>query len=173
MKKILSIIAAVCLSAISYAQNGLESVIIEKYYVSNASDASGSIGTLPAGSVTYRIYADLLPGYKFQALYGVAGHELKLTTTTTFFNNEDRGATSPNGISSTNTRNNTVMIDSWFSCGNTANGKLGVLKTEDTDGSIGNANGILANNDASAGIPISTQDGMIAGTNQAVNFVGF
>ena len=53
------------------AQNGLENITVEKYYVSNAADATGSIGVLPVGSVTYRIFADLLPGYKFQAAYGV------------------------------------------------------------------------------------------------------
>src|SRR5882762_5170611 len=90
---------------LAHAQ-GLENVTVEKYYVSNAADATGSVGALPAGSVTYRIYADLATGYKFQALYGVATHALKLTTTTTFFNNEDRGATTPNGISVVNTKKN-------------------------------------------------------------------
>ncbi len=157
---------------------GLEGVIVEKYYVSNADDAAGSEGILPVGSITYRIYLDLKPGYKFQALYGSPStpttgyHELKLTTTTTFFNNEDRGATTPNGISVTNTRKNTVALDSWFSVGATATGKVGVLKTEDTDGALANSDGILQNEDPSAGIPIKTQDGMISGTPESVTFVG-
>ena len=75
------------------AQNGLESIIVEKYYVSNAADSAGSVGNLPAGSTTYRVYVDMLTGYKFQAAYGVPGHECRIATTTTFFNNEDRGAT--------------------------------------------------------------------------------
>ena len=95
MKKLLFGLGLGLIGTFAQAQNGLESVIIEKYYVSNAADAAGSVGTLPVGSVTYRIYADLLPGYKFQMAYGDASHSLKLTTTTTFFNNEDRGAKSP------------------------------------------------------------------------------
>ena len=96
------------LSGSAYAQNGLEGVVVEKYYVSNAADAAGSIGVLPVGSVTYRVYADLLPGYKFQAIYGVSTHTLKINTSTTFFNNEDRGATTANAINSNFYKNNSV-----------------------------------------------------------------
>lgn len=171
MKKIFLAIALVVAAAAAKAQNGLEQIIVEKYYVSNAADSAGSVGVLPVGSTTYRIYADLLPGYNFQALYGVSGHDLKLQTTTKFFNNEDFGSTSPNGLSATNIRKNTVMLDSWFSVGSAGSGKVGVIKSEDTDGSVGNANGILAN----TVFPINgagANDGMIAGTAPAVTFVG-
>lgn len=176
MKKYILGLSLILLGAFAYAQNGLDSVIVERYYISDSNDAAGSTtagaGTLPVSSVTYRIYADMQPGYKFQALFGVPTHELKLTTTTTFFNNEDRGATIPNGITLTNTKKNTVMLDSWFSVGATATGKLGVLKSEDSDGSVGNTDVLLQNNDALAGIPLITQDGMITGTPEAVTFVG-
>lgn len=179
IKKILSSLGLVCMGVFAHAQ-GLENVVVEKYYVSDANDAAGSEGVLPVGSVTYRIFLDLAPGYKFQALYGspvspnTGFHELKLNTTTSFFNNEDRGATTPNGISVTNVRRNTVMLDSWFSVGATANGKVGVVKTDDTDGALANSSSpqVLQNADASAGIPIKTQDGMITGTAEAVTFVG-
>jgi hypothetical protein len=157
------------------AQNGLEKIIVEKFYVSNADDSAASVGLLPKGSVTYRIYADMLPGYNFQALYGVNGtnpHELLISTSTKFFNNEDRGATTPNGISLNNTKKNTVMLDSWFSVGATATGKIGVLKTDDTDGAIVNSDGILANTDTSAGKPLTEADGMVNGSANAVTFVG-
>lgn len=171
MKKILFAIAVLAASIAAKAQNGLESVIVEKYYVANAADSAGSTGALRVGSTTYRIYADLLPGYNFQALYGVPSHALIVNSTTSFFNNEDYGTTSPNGISATNLRKNTVMLDSWFSVGSSGSGKVGVLKSEDTDGTIGNANGILAN----TVYPINgsgASDGMIAGTAPAVTFVG-
>jgi len=158
---------------LSHAQTGIDSIIVEKYYVSDGADATGSVGVLPAGSVTYRIYVDLQPGYKFQALYGVPGHELRIATSTTFFNNEDRGAKVPDNISVTNTKRNTVMLDSWFSVGANAVGKAGVLKTEDTDGCIGNTNALLQNADATAGIPVKIQDGMIPGTPEPVTLVGF
>jgi hypothetical protein len=176
MKKLITGFCLMLLSAFTYAQNGLEGIIVEKYYVANAADAAGSVGTLPVGSVTYRIYADMLPGYKFQAAYGVAGHDLILSTTTSFFNNEDRGSTSPT-YTKTQARGNTVMLDSWLSAGAGCAANFGILKSEDDvaagGATVSNLNGILANNDASAGIPLTVQDGLYAGTPEAVTFVGF
>ena len=73
MKKILLSLTFAAASFIASAQNGLERVVVETYYISDANDTNANIdgGTLPIGSVTYRIYADMLPGYKFQAAYGV------------------------------------------------------------------------------------------------------
>lgn len=155
---------------------GLENVIVEKYYVSNASDtAVNSVGgILPVGSVTYRIYADMLPGFKFQAVYGVQGHEMRIETSTLFFNNEDRGATSPT-YSKSQAADNTVMLDSWLSVGAACNGNFGILKAND-DGISNVVNSeipqILQNADPSAGIPLTIQDGMIAGTPEPIVTVG-
>jgi hypothetical protein len=173
MKKL---ITAVCLGLISNivsAQNGLEGIIVEKYYVSNAADAAGSVGTLPEGSVTYRIYADLLPGYKFQALYGVPTHQLLIKTTTAFFNNEDRGDITPT-YTKAQAGSNTVMLDSWLSVGGACKNQFGVLKSEDNGVSnVVNSNGLLQNADPSAGIPLTSQDGLMAGTPEDVTLVGF
>lgn len=182
MKKLILGLGLLLSGAIAQAQNGLEGIVVEKYYVSNAADAAGSVGALPAGSVTYRIYADMLPGYNFQALYGTpgaSGHTLLVNTSTTFFNNEDYGTTTP-GNSPTNVRKNSVLLDSWFSVGGAAAGKVGVFKSEDTDGSPGNAQSILQNNDPSTtgALNIGTtasllaNDGMITGTPVSVTFVG-
>lgn len=65
---------------------------------------------------------------------------------------------------------NTVMLDSWFSVGGAASNKMGVLKAEDTDGSIGNLNGLLANTVTSIGYPLTVRDGLAAGTPVAVTF---
>lgn len=175
MKNIFLILCFIVYAECIYAVNGLENIIVEKYYVSNAADATGSIGNLSTGSVTYRIYADMLPGYKFKALYGVPLHELNIATTTTFFNNEDRGATTPT-YTKTQAARNTVMLDSWFSVGGACVGTYGVLKTED-DGvlTVVNGDGILQNNNPAAGIPLTTQDGLLAGNGspKTVTFVGF
>ena len=177
MRKILAGLLLSLLSTFAFAQNGLENIIVEKYYVSNAADSVGSIGTLPVGSVTYRIYVDMLPGYKFQAAYGVAGHPLTLSTTTTFFNNEDRGATTPT-YTKLQARGNTVMLDSWLSVGAACSGNFGILKSAD-DVAAGGATvinntvpQILQNNDPTAGIAISVQDGLYLGSPQPVTFVG-
>lgn len=173
MKNLLLGLSLLCLTGLANAQNGLEQIIVEKYYVSDAADAAGSIGILPVGSVTYRIYADMLPGYKFQAAYGIPNHELRLETTTTFFNNEDRGGTTAS-YSKSQAGDNSVMLDSWFSVGKACTNNYGILKSED-DGvsTVVNNDGMLQNNDPSAGIPLTDEDGLIAGTPEAVTFVGF
>lgn len=169
MKKIIIFIFSLIVSFNTFAQNGLEGIIVEKFYVSDANDAAGSVGTLPTGSVTWRFYADLLPGYKLQAMYGVAAHELRFQSTAPFFNNEDRGAINPNWNFS-QAGDNTVYLDSYFSVGgatNAAGGRLGVLKSEDPDlpaANLVNNDGLLLNFDPSIGIALTTRDGMTAGT---------
>ncbi len=174
LKKIICSLGFSLLCIASIAQSGLENIIVEKYYVSNANDTTvnSTGGILPVGSVTYRIYADMLPGYKFQAAYGVPGHELRFATTTSFFNNADRGATTPT-YSKAQAAGNTVMLDSWVTAGAACTGNFGVLKTED-DGvaNVVNADGVLQNNDASAGIPLTTQDGLLAGSPVSVTTIG-
>ena len=161
------------LGTVVNAQDGLEKIIVEKYYISTAADSIGSQGTLPVGSVTYRVYADMLPGYKFQALYGNSDHALKINTTTKFFNNEDRGATTANAIASAQLKNNTVALDSWFSVGASATGQFGVLKSEDNGAAnLLTLNTLLKNNVAAMGIALTTQDGNQAGSPEAVTFVG-
>ena len=159
------------------AQDGLEKIIVEKYYIATKADSDGSLGALPVGSVTYRVYADMLPGYRFQALYGNADHTLKINSSNPFFNNEDRGATTANGIPSAQLKNNTVALDSWFSVGASAAGNFGVLKSEDNDGkNLLTLNTLLKNNEAAMGIPLTTQDGNMIVTGkqpEAVTFVGF
>ena len=180
MRKILMGLALVFLATLSQAQNGLEAIVVEKYYVSNATDNGGSVGDLPVGSVTYRVYLDMLPGYKFQAAYGLPGHELILSTTTAFFNNEDRGATTPSYTKS-QARGNSVMLDSWFSVGAACSGSYGILKSEDNVAAggatvVNNTSPIMLQNaDPSAGIAISIQDGIYTTTPvpEAVTFVGF
>ena len=156
----------------AYAQNGLEKLIVEKYYISNADDSTGSVGILPTRSVTYRIYADMLPGYKFEMAYGSPTHPLYINTTTSFFNNEDRGATSPT-YTKAQAKTNTVMLDSWLSAGAACVGNSGILKAEDNGvANVVNLDGILQNADTSAGIPLTIQDGLIAGTPGTFGTIG-
>ena len=85
MKYLISLVFSFIIFCQVYSQ-GLENIIIEKYYISDSADSVGSIGNLPVGSYTYRIYVDMLPGYKFISAYGTSNHNLKFTTSTTFFN---------------------------------------------------------------------------------------
>ena len=177
MKKLVLALGFVTLQFLGYAQNGLEKIIVEKYYIAKAADSDGSVGALPVGSTTYRVYVDMLPGYRFQALYGNADHTLKINSSNSFFNNEDRGATTANAIASAQLKNNTVALDSWFSVGASAGGQFGVLKSEDNDGkNLLTLNSLLKNNEAAMGIPLTTQDGNMTVTGkqpEAVTFVGF
>ena len=151
---------------------GLEKVIVERYYVANADDSNASEGTLPVGSTTWRVYLDMLPGYKFKTAFGSNNHPLSITTKTSFFNNEDRGSTAPD-YSKTNAAKNTVLLDSWLSAGAACAGNFGILKSEDNGvATIVNAQGVLKNADPLAGIPLTTQDELIAGKPGQCGFIG-
>jgi hypothetical protein len=172
----------------NYTQaQGLEGIVVEKFYQANAADATnssdqGASPLLTSGAVTYRIYVNMAAGYKFSQIYGTATSPLQVSTTTNFYNDPNSGSTTnPSSISVLNTRKNTALLDSWFTTGGVAAGKLGVLKSEDTDGSLGNVQGILQNNPGGLfGLPInigtatsmSAADGMITGTVVAPNVLG-
>lgn len=160
-----------------FSQNGLEKIIVEKYYKSSAQDtiANSDGGKLPVGSITYRIYADMLPGYKFQAAYGLQNHELRIETSTLFFNNEDRGDVFPS-YTKAQARLHTVMLDSWLSVGAACVGNFGIPKFEDFDSLATVVNNyspqVLQNNDTSCGIPIRIQDGLVSGNPGVMTTVG-
>jgi hypothetical protein len=157
----------------SFGQNGLEKIIVERYYISTRQDSSQVGGRLPEGSTTYRIYVDMLPGYSFQAAYGVPNHELSIQTSTVFFNHEDFGGTVANVIPNMLLKDNTVMLDSWLSVGAAAEGYFGVLKSEDdTTGTIVHDKGYLLGANKKAGIPLTQRDGLLAGQPKLVTGFG-
>jgi hypothetical protein len=175
--RILSLLFSGMMCNVLYAQNGLEGIVVERYYKSTAADtaANSDGGRLPVGSVTYRIFADLLPGYRFQAAYGVPGHELRIQTTTLFFNNEDRGDVTPS-YTKTQAKSNTVMLDSWLSVGAACAGNFGVLKVHDIDSIATVVNNyspqVLQGSDPTCGIPVRVQDGLVSGTPGSMTVVG-
>lgn len=188
MKKLILSFGLLLVALGTFAQ-GLEGIIAEKYYVTNNLDsvqnAANNTNPLPAGTICWRLWVDLAPGYTLQAVYGVPGHNLVFTTTTTFFN--DDNGTADGSMSFNNVRKNTGLIDSYLSVGGGASGKVGVFKSEDGDGSQGNCNGgplcpgtpYLQNNDPSAtgvinigsATNLAAHDGLITGTPVGVTFV--
>jgi hypothetical protein len=160
-----------CSFAAAQAQ-GLQGIVVERYYQANAADVSdataqGAVVPLTTSSVTYRVYVDMAAGYKFSQIYGSPTHSLTLSSTANFYNDPNWGVSiDPGTVTTTNIRKNTGMIDSWFTTGGTAVGKVGVRKTDDTDGTLGNAQSILANNPGDCfGAPINgsgAADGMVA-----------
>ena len=162
------------ISGFAQAQNGLENIIVEKYYIANTADVNSSGGKLLPNSVTYRVYVDMAPNYKLQAVYGDVNHALKFTTSTKFFNSEDRGASSAHSIGNTFLSQNLNALDSWFSMGASASGNVGVLKSEDNGAAnLVLAHSLLKNNAVKMGIPLTTQDGNMTGATQAPSFAGF
>jgi hypothetical protein len=183
MKKIVLSISFLALTGFltkTTAQVGLEGIVVEKFYISDAADSidamsNGAVYPLNVGSTTYRVYADLLPGYKVIQVFGSVGHPLSIETTTAFYNDPNFGFKVYQGTSVNNTKKNTTLIDSYLTIGGVASGLLGVLKTEDTDGSIGNLQGILENTDPLMGLPITganSQDGLMPGTPTVPNILG-
>lgn len=179
MKKILLTAIAFCVFLSSFSQ-GLEGIVVEVFYVSDEADSldadeNFAVYPLHIGSVTYRVYADLQPGYKFLQTFGSPEHPLEIATTTSFYNDPNYGVSVYSGTSLNNTKKNTMLIDSYLTTGGVCAGKMAVLKTEDTDGNIGNNQGILANTDALAGLPITGADGvdgLLPGTPVVPNTLG-
>ncbi|MBK7944234.1 MAG: hypothetical protein IPJ85_02495 [Flavobacteriales bacterium] len=147
---------------------GFEGIIVETYYVADADDAADTDGGpgLVASAKTYRVYVDMLPGYKLVSVGGFPNHPLAISTTTSFFNNDDRGEAWGRDIPAQHLNKNTVAIDSWLSFGPASTQHWGVLKSDDTDGSIvggpNNQSGLLVNNAVAAGIPLTTSDGLVS-----------
>ena len=142
----------VCLANSAMAQ-GLEGIIVERYYQADATDAQytsdqGYTNPLTAGAVTYRVYVDMAAGYKFVQMFGTPSKNLLFNTTTNFYNDENYDSQTGPTTSVLNTKKHTAMLDSWITAGGAAGIKVGVPKDEDTDGSIANphTNGLLNNN---------------------------
>ena len=131
--KFLTVLFVLCLSLKGNTQDGLEGVIVEKFYVSTEADNAGKLysGDLPKGSVTYRIYADLKPGYRFQAAYGTPTHPLIIQSSEKFFNHIEDGNIQPNIIPERAYKKNIALLDSWLSVGACSAGHLGILKEAD------------------------------------------
>ena len=176
MKKIFILLVALFAVATLNAQTSIKKVIVENYYVSDANDATDTTGgKLPLGSTTYRVYIKMKPGCQLLKLYGDDKHALTFSSTDFFFNNIDRGKTFGKDFIKSNYSNNTAALDTWLTLGQTtkttSNTNFGILKSQDNNGSfIGGANndggsaiipgGLLTNNDATTGIPLTTADGM-------------
>ena len=115
----------------------LEGIIVEEYYVFDSNDKMDTVGgSLPKGSITYRIYVDMKPNYTLQAIYGVPDHPLYIKTSTQFFNNTNQGQGTGDFINDKKIIGNTAAVDSWLTIGAATKSHFGILKTDDKDGSI-------------------------------------
>ena len=146
-----------------YSQDGLEGIILEKFYISTKEDNSKPelSGHLAPGSITYRIYVDLKPGYTFQAAYGTPNHELYIKSTKLFYNHVEYGAEYPNRIPLRTYSRNTSRLDSWLSVGGAGENQIGVLKSEDDTLNVFKTSGAyLKNHSKKMGVSLEVVDGM-------------
>jgi len=146
------------------AQNLLEGVEVETYYISTSAEEGAEVGgNLPAGSVTYRIYVDLAPDVQLRALYGNATHPIEISAEAPFFNNTDRGELWGHLIRGNRLDENTLSLDSWLSLGAASDDHWGVLKSDDPDGSVlggdNHESGWLMNDEM--GIALTESDGLL------------
>jgi hypothetical protein len=160
------------LSVLSIAQpdpEALENLIIETYYVSGEGDAPNP----PEGSVTYRIYADLKPGYKLQIVNSDQFHPIQISTNSEFFNSQF-GATFGSEFLGALLNFNAAILDSYVTLGPAAQGYFGIEKTVDPDASslLGTSPPYLQNDDPLAGIPLTQSDGLIATETASVSSLG-
>jgi hypothetical protein len=101
------------------SQSGYEGLYIEQYHRTSASqnlDTNYS-GSIKPGSITYRVYVDLLPGYRLQAVYGTPESPIVINSSTPFYNHASNGQTHPNIIPQRSMFRDAVMLDSWLSMG--------------------------------------------------------
>ena len=161
-------------------QAQIQNVIVEKYYVADANDiANTDGGQLQPGAVTYRVYVDLSAGSKISRMFADSSHLLIFKSSQPFFNNDTlssfNGGTYGFKINRNDLAISTVGLDSWISIGAATNKHHGILKTEDTNGSeVGGNNNdqnLLSNTDPSAGIPLTTQDGLILSSVLVSNYL--
>lgn len=168
------IILALACSHPARAQNDIEAVRVETYYIADAQDATDTIGGgVEAGARTYRIFLDLVPGSNLRAIYGRDGHPLRIESTALLFNHHDRGKKYGHEINNSALDEGVVALDSWLSLGAASNQRAGMRKELDPDGSIlgGTANndggseevpeGLLINSVPEMGFALTERDGLI------------
>ena len=159
-------------SSILFSQ--IENVIVEKYYVTDSSDAADVSdpisGGIAIGTTTYRVFVDLAPGSKLKKIFGSANYPFKIASDSVFFNHLNSGQSFAKEFPKNDYKKNIVGLDSWLTLGQTSknfsNKKFyGVPKNQDDDGNyfagVGyNDHNLLNNADSTCGFPLTTNDGI-------------
>jgi hypothetical protein len=130
MKHCLSILFLLNVFLVS-AQEGLEGIYVEKYYVVDANDTNvfKQAKNLEEGMTTYRIYVDLKPGYRLQAAFGSPTHPLIIASTSPFYNHPEVGTSYASILPERTLKNDVAMLDSWLTMGPAGENHLGVPRS--------------------------------------------
>lgn len=172
--KFSAVIFILLLTQVGFSQ--LQNLYIEKYYISDANDATDTTGgILPEGTTTYRIYAKLSPGSAVSKLFGDINHPFSMSSTSPFFNHETEGKTFGKDFLKPRLGESLVALDSYLTIGQVAkqgpNLYFGLPKNQDTDGSfIGGSNndggsemltlGLMNNQNNEMGLALTQADGI-------------
>lgn len=151
----------------STAQSLIDSLIVETYYVADESDIAYSnidddIYQLPEGAITYRVYLDLAEGVQLKSFFAEEGFEFYIGAEGDFWNHGDRGETWGFDFRDNRLDENTAALDSWLTFGGATEDHWGVLKEEDTDGSVfATDENPLLSNSGYGGRDLNESDGLI------------
>ena len=162
MKRAFLLVITIAIGLRMSSQIGVEGVYVEQYYCVSSQDLSDKnlIGDLEEGMCTYRIYLDLLPGYRFQAAYGTEKHPLVIKSSGVFYNHPEVGNTQPNLIPSRTLKNNVVLLDSWLTAGAAGENYLGVPRKFDNQGEIVFQKGYFKSTTKESNLSFQECDGM-------------
>ena len=144
---------------------GFEGLIVEEYYTDGPVD----------GAKTYRVYADLAPGYRLLSVYGYdddnedSGNDLAFTTSTGFYNDEFGVSFGENINTSLFETSENAALDSYLSFGGAASDQLGIPKADDNDES---SLVPFLTNVPEDGLSPSEVDGYTEGSPSATNTLG-
>ncbi len=116
--------------ALQTTAQGLEDILVETYAV------SPTPGKADEALTTYRIFADLAPGYALQMAYGDDKHELKILSTADFFNDTVHGEKFGDRVNGDALHQWPTALDTWLTIGAASDMHVGVPKHLDPDGSI-------------------------------------
>ncbi len=162
MKKIfkqLLACSALFLGATAAQAQGLEGIIVEEFHTVTQADAdvinndiAGSSFAITPGAKVYRVYVDMAPNYRLSSVFGsgiplggtVSPNPLSISTTTTFWNDDNFGSEVPG---QTRRIDEGTAFDSYITVGTTgisggtagcgsATQQLGIRRNLDTNGDL-------------------------------------
>ncbi|NJK86894.1 MAG: hypothetical protein HC906_13870, partial [Bacteroidales bacterium] len=125
MKKQFLVLSLLFMMFATLFSQGLEDIIVEVVPVS--AEAVSADPKLNANYKAYRVFADMAPGYGFQAVWSYENHEMIFETTTKFYNyfdeDEGTGYVNPKDMTWTVARSPQGMFDSYIAVNGIANRK--------------------------------------------------
>lgn len=116
------------------AQEAVEGVIVDRVAVTSARDLGVQVDNGDTLFTTYRVYIDLAPEFKMQAVFGNEQHPLILGATGMTYNTPVRGVATGNFIDPRKLLNDNLIRDSFITIAAVSNWYCGIPLERDIDG---------------------------------------